>query len=617
MKKTTVLLTAALGVSLAVQAQVPTATYRWNFNQVNLNSTNYIYPTGPDGTVTDPPASPQGVLRELDANGNSTNLVGLPGSGVSSGTFTNIPYDRALLLNGAYGANSYIVRTPDASYSLTNWPNDGLITNFTLTCWIKEQGSQGQFPRIVMFGANGQDAGSAGLNAFGILLYNSGDIQLKIHNANNPSGPNSGNGLSTSTGPLAGALTNWVFMAITYDSTIPTGGTPTSGTNTIFYIGDRNDSFLSPTLAPGVSILPLNYFGTSINSVAPASPDGPGYINFSSDPAVLNGNGTVGISNVFVAIGNRYKAPVPLGWQHRAFVGRIDDIRLFVNQVLTLQQVEAVRTNAPPGLAGPLTILTQPQSTTVAEGQGAAFSAVASDAANRTYQWYKIPNGIGTVSNLIAGATSPLLETTNLTVAGNNGDKYGLLVHSTDPVSDNAGKGVFSAYATANVLNPAQYSVTPGMLKFEFYNADSGTSVGNFLANPSANYTNTTPDATLFLPSFDSRTVFPDNSHLNYFAQVSGWITPTVSTNYVFFIRASDQADLQLSSDNTTNNLTPIAVDTANGGQLFLGSEVTGPFAGGAFSSPVALGGWHQLCRSGSCKVEQRSEFPPSRMANG
>ena len=571
---------------LTAQAQVPIATYRWNFNQTNLNSTNYIFPTAPDGSVPDPAFTNVGVLAEFNGSGTSVNLLGADGSGVSSGTFANIPTDRAMVMPGSYGANSYIVRTPNTNYALTNWPNNGVITNFTLTCWAKENGTQGAFPRIVMFGANGQDAGSAGNNCFGLLFYNTGDLQLKIHNASNP---NSGNGMSTSTQPLASALTNWVFIAVTYDSTITTGAAPNTGTNTIFYIGDRNDSLLAPTLAPGTSIIYTNYYATSINSAAPSSPDGPGYINFS--PTALNGDGvTTGVSNVYVAIGNRYNGTgVNSGGSSRAFNGSYDDIRLFANQVLTLQQIEAVRTNAPPGLAGPLAITTQPQSTTVAQGQGASFTVVASDAPNRTYQWYRIPQGVGTASNAIAGATSTTFETNGMTVAANNGDKYGVLVHSSDPVSDHNGAGVFSAYATLNVLPTSAYVTTPGMLKFEYYaNAGPGTSVSGFLNAPTTNYATSTPDQTLFMSSFDTRTVFPDDSHIGYFAQISGWITPTVTTNYLFFIRASDQADLLLSTDSTTNNLTPIAADTHNGGQLFLGPETVG-VEGADYSFPVAL----------------------------
>jgi hypothetical protein len=597
MKKILALLTTIIGLSTAVQAQVPVATYRWNFNQTNINSTNYIFPTLPNGTVSETPTTLQGMLRELDGVGASVNLLGLNGSGVSSGTFPNIPNDRGAVVPGLYGdpitARSYIIRTPDVSYALTNWPNDGIITNFTITCWAKSEGIQGAFPRIVMFGANGQDAGSAGANCFGLLFYNNGDLQLKVHNVSNPTGPSAGNGISTTGQPLAGAATNWAFIAVSYDSTIPTTGVESASTNTVFYFGTRNDSLLSPVLAPGSTILYRNYFGLSPanpgNNIAPAAVDGPGFVNFSATQ--LNGNGTPGVSNVFVAIANRYNGTgANSGGGNRTFNGRYDDIRLFANKVLTLAEVEAVRTNAPPGLAGPLTIVQQPVNTTVAEGQGASFTVVASEAPNRTYQWYKTPKGIGSVSNVIVGATSPTLDTTNLTVAGNNGDKYIVIVHSSDPLSDNGGQGAKSQFVVANVLSTSQYAVTPGMLKFEYYLADSGTSVGNFLTNPSANYTNSTPDMTFFLPTFDTRNVFPDDSHQNFFGEFSGWITPTVTTNYVFYLRASDQAELFLSTDDTTNNFgTRIAADNRNNGQVFLGPETVGTAVGTEYSSPIPL----------------------------
>jgi hypothetical protein len=586
MKKTLVLLATILGLSSPLQAQVPPATYWWNFNQTNVNSTNYIFPTVTGGTVPAPSATLDGVLRELDGVGNSVNLLGLLGSGVSSGTFTNIPYDRALLVPGVYGGTvgsdiaNYIVRTPDDAHALTNWPNGGIITKFTVTCWAKSEGSQGAFPRIVMFGANGQDAGSAGMNAFGLLFFNNGDLQLKIHNAGNPA--DSSNGMHTSGQPLSGAATNWVFIAVSCDMTLPTGGTVTSGTNTIFYFGDRVNSLTSQPLAPGDTIIYTNYIATTVNSgLHGSSADGPGYVDFSA----------AGVPLPYVAIANRYNGTSPTaGGGNRAFDGRYDDIRIFANQVLTLAQIEAVRTNAPPGLNGPLQPVQQPANTTVAEGQGASFSFVTTPAANETYQWYVIPHGSGTVSNAIFGATRSYLNTAPLTVAGNNGDKYMVIAHSTDPLSDNGGAGLHSSNATATVLSPSAYVPMPGALKFEYFanNVPGGTTVAGFLAAPTAGYTNNAPDLTLFMPSFDTRTVFPDNSHNNYFARITGWITPTVTTNYVFSLRASDQAQLLLSTDGglTTNQ---IAVDYHSGYEVFYGLETAGATLGQQYSSPIPL----------------------------
>ena len=57
MKKAIAVVTLALlsATVFTVRAQVPTATYRWNFNQAAVNSTNYLFPTLGDGTV---PVSP-------------------------------------------------------------------------------------------------------------------------------------------------------------------------------------------------------------------------------------------------------------------------------------------------------------------------------------------------------------------------------------------------------------------------------------------------------------------------------------------------------------------------------------------------------------------------------
>ena len=59
--------------------------------------------------------------------------------------------------------------------------------------------------------------------------------------------------------------------------------------------------------------------------------------------------------------------------------------------------------------------------------------------------------------------------------------------------------------------------------------------------------------------SLDTRTVFPDDSHENYLARITGWITPTVSTNYYFFVASDDASRVYLSANSTMPNP---AVDT-------------------------------------------------------
>ena len=152
---------------------------------------------------------------------------------------------------------------------------------------------------------------------------------------------------------------------------------------------------MSQPLTPGDTIVYTNYIATTANSgLQGSSADGPGYVDFSA----------AGVPLPYAAIANRYQSTsLTAGGGNRAFNGRYDDIRIFANQVLTLAQIEAVRTNAPPGLFGPLQPVQQPVNTTVAEGQGASFAFVTTPAANETYQWYRIPHGIGTVSNALPG----------------------------------------------------------------------------------------------------------------------------------------------------------------------------------------------------------------------
>ncbi|HSU57277.1 MAG TPA: Ig-like domain-containing protein, partial [Candidatus Dormibacteraeota bacterium] len=82
---------------------------------------------------------------------------------------------------------------------------------------------------------------------------------------------------------------------------------------------------------------------------------------------------------------------------------------------------------------------------------------------------------------------------------------------------------------------------------------------------------------------------FPDDTHFNYGAVVSGFITPLVTTNYVFYLRAGSQAQLLLSTDDTTNNLAQIAADSQSGPQVFLGPESINPGTAAQCSTPQFL----------------------------
>ena len=99
----------------------------------------------------------------------------------------------------------------------------------------------------------------------------------------------------------------------------------------------------------------------------------------------------------------------------------------------------------------------------------------------------------------------------------------------------------------------------PGFLKFEAYTNITGTPVQGLLDD--ASYPNA-PGQVLFMTSFDSRTVYPDDSHENYGARITGFVTPPTSGDYEFFLRSDDASQLFLSTDDKEANLAQIAEET-------------------------------------------------------
>jgi hypothetical protein len=105
----------------------------------------------------------------------------------------------------------------------------------------------------------------------------------------------------------------------------------------------------------------------------------------------------------------------------------------------------------------------------------------------------------------------------------------------------------------------AQEIHVPSFLKFEVYTNIPGTAVSDLIASTS--YPDS-PARVFYMPSFDTRTVYPDDSHDNFGGRLSGFITPTVSDLYEFFLRSDDASQLFLSSDDNPANLQIIAEET-------------------------------------------------------
>lgn len=99
----------------------------------------------------------------------------------------------------------------------------------------------------------------------------------------------------------------------------------------------------------------------------------------------------------------------------------------------------------------------------------------------------------------------------------------------------------------------------PGLLKFEAYPNITGNAVQGLLDDPT--YPNS-PAEVLYAASFDSRTVYPTDSHDNYGARLSGFITPTETAQYEFFLRSDDGGQLYLSTDENPAKAALIAEET-------------------------------------------------------
>src|SRR5215468_8289113 len=111
--------------------------------------------------------------------------------------------------------------------------------------------------------------------------------------------------------------------------------------------------------------------------------------------------------------------------------------------------------------------------------------------------------------------------------------------------------------ACAMMLSVAAWAADktyPGYVKLENFDAINGGAISDLTGN--IKYITNQPDSINFLSSlFYSRTPGADN----YGSRISGFITPTESAEYVFFVAADDATSLYLSTDATPANLKLIA----------------------------------------------------------
>lgn len=123
-----------------------------------------------------------------------------------------------------------------------------------------------------------------------------------------------------------------------------------------------------------------------------------------------------------------------------------------------------------------------------------------------------------------------------------------------------------AATVASTTLGFKSWALVQGMLRFEHYDniptaSDGAITTG--LSDPRV-IAGTPTTLAHMTGSFNTRTVFPDDSHENYMAKITGFLTPTETADYYIFVRSDDASRVYLSSNETAPNPatdTPIAFE--------------------------------------------------------
>ncbi len=105
-----------------------------------------------------------------------------------------------------------------------------------------------------------------------------------------------------------------------------------------------------------------------------------------------------------------------------------------------------------------------------------------------------------------------------------------------------------------------------GVLKLSYWgDATGGDSIGGATVNDLLSDPRYPDEPSLILPvyAFDSRGAFPDDTHENYGATLEGFLTPTESGDYTFFLRSDDGSQFWISSDDKPENLALVAEEVS------------------------------------------------------
>jgi hypothetical protein len=138
--------------------------------------------------------------------------------------------------------------------------------------------------------------------------------------------------------------------------------------------------------------------------------------------------------------------------------------------------------------------------------------------------------------------------------------------------------------APGNTTTFRSFVFKPGFAKFETYENIGGNSVENNL-KPDPKYPDS-PDQVRTVTLWEG----PTNILENYGVRISGFVTPTETANYVFYISTDDNGELWVSTDENPANIALIASEPQwNGVRQWLVTDRRNPDAPENKSAPIAL----------------------------
>jgi hypothetical protein len=191
------------------------------------------------------------------------------------------------------------------------------------------------------------------------------------------------------------------------------------------------------------------------------------------------------------------------------------------------------------------------------------FSEPLDQASAQTLANYQLSDGLTvTAAKLSAAPGSVGDNIVDLTTSTQTpGKTYTLTVSGVKDQSSPA-----NTVVAASAVTFGSWTLGTGYLKFEHFDNLPGAAdsdITSALADPRVVAGNPTTSGYIS-GRFDTRSIFPDDTHENFLSRITGWITPTESGDYYFFLRSDDAGRLYLSTTETLPNPatdTPICIE--------------------------------------------------------